>query len=131
MIYLDSSALIKLLHGEAETQSLEEWLLGHFGPRQVTSELTRLEVVRACRRHFADALATTRVLLGSLDVVALTADIIEDAAEIGDPWLRSLDAIQLASALAIKEELTGFVSYDRRLFEAATAAGLRPVRPGA
>ncbi|MEQ4209918.1 type II toxin-antitoxin system VapC family toxin [Actinopolymorpha sp. B17G11] len=131
MIYLDSSALIKLVHGEAESPALEEWIVAHHGPRHVTSELARLEVIRACRRHFADALPHTRAHLGSLDVVALTADIIEDAAEMGDPWLRSLDAIHLASALAIREELTGFVTYDRRLFDAAKAEGLDPVRPGA
>ena len=130
MIYFDSSALIKMVHGEAESPALKEWLLESAGPRHVSSELARIEVIRACRRHFADALALTRAHLASLDVVALTPDILDDAAELSDPSLRSLDAIQLASALVIREELTAFVCYDRRLYAAAAAAGLDPVRPG-
>jgi uncharacterized protein len=131
LIYFDSSALIKMVHGEAESPTLKEWLLDNVGHRHVSSELAKLEVLRACRRHFADVLAHTRAHLATLDVVALTPDILDDAAELTDPGLRSLDAIHLASALAIREELTAVVAYDRRLFEAADAAGLDAVRPGA
>ena len=131
MIYLDTSALLKLFVHEPESSALSHWLTQQTGTRVVTSELTRLETLRACRREYVDLLLQAQAFLGFLDVVALAGDILEDAVHVGTPTLRSLDAIQLASALAIEEELTAFVVYDERLFEAAAAAGLRPIRPGA
>ena len=131
MIYLDSSALLKLLHEERESAALEEWLLARAGTPVVSSELAKVEVIRACRRVNADALPAARALLAELDLIPLTSDVVDEAADVDGTVLRSLDAIHLASALSIRGDLSAFVAYDHRLVEAATAAGLELHRPGA
>ncbi|HEY1989848.1 MAG TPA: type II toxin-antitoxin system VapC family toxin [Acidimicrobiales bacterium] len=130
MNYLDSSALLKLLFDEPESAALEDWTSARAGSPMVSSELARVEVIRACRRLNPDALPEARRLLASLDLVPLTRDLIDDAAEVGESTLRSLDAIHLASAISIGADLTEFVVYDRRLAEAASKAGLETIRPG-
>lgn len=130
MIYLDSSALLKLIHQEAESAALGDWLSTRAGTPVVSSVLAAIEVTRACRRIDADAVPVAKQLLAGLDTIPLTGAVVDEAAEVGDPLLRSLDAIHLASALSIRSDLTGFVAYDHRLAEAAAAAGLRLEMPG-
>ena len=130
MIYLDSSALIKLLLEEPESAGLERWLSIRPDEPITSSELAKVEVIRAMRRLRADSLPAARDLLGPIDLIPLSTRLIEDAANLDGPLLRSLDALHLASALSIADELTAFVAYDRRLSEAASKAGLEPVQPG-
>jgi len=96
----------------------------------VSSVLAKVEVIRASRRLNAAALPAARALLAGVDLIPLTSDLVDEAAEAGEPLLRSLDAIHLVSALSIRAELSAFVAYDSRLAEAGAAAGLDPVRPG-
>jgi predicted nucleic acid-binding protein len=130
VIYLDSSALLKLVFEEPESAALDEWLSARSDLPAVSSELAKLEVVRACRRMEADALPDARALLAALDLIPLTSDVLDDAADVGETLLRSLDAIHLASAMTIRDELSAFVAYDLRLGDAAAVAGLPVVRPG-
>lgn len=130
MIYLDSSALLKLVLEEPESAELEAWLTASAGTPVVSSELARVEVIRACRRANADALPAARTLLAGLDLIPLTTPLVEDAADVGEPLLRGLDAIHLASALSIDADLSVFVAYDQRLADAASAADLETFRPG-
>lgn len=130
MIYLDSSALLKLVFEEDESAALERWLNRRTRTPKVSSELAKVEVVRATRRLDADAVGDARTLVSQLDLIPLTGAVVEQAADVGAPLLRSLDALHLASALSVREELTAFVAYDERLFDAAQAADLAPVRPG-
>ena len=131
MIYLDSSALLKLLFQEPDSDALEGWLSSRPTTALVSSELAKIEVIRATRRLGADALPAARALVSQLDIIPLTSSLITESAEVGPPLLRSLDAIHLASALSLRTELTAFVGYDRRLNEAAEAAGLRLIMPSA
>jgi predicted nucleic acid-binding protein len=78
-----------------------------------------------------DALSEAKVLLAGLDLVPLTGAVVDVAGDVGEPLLRSLDAIHLASALSVGADLTAFVAYDHRLGQAASAAGLRLLAPGA
>lgn len=130
MIYLDSSALLKIVFLEAESVALQEWLATQ-DDALVTSELARVEVLRACRRLDPEAIPAARALLGQLDRVPLTGEVLELAAAVGAPVLRSLDALHLASALSLGVPDLVLVGYDRRLLEAADAAGLGTHRPGA
>ncbi len=130
MIYLDSSAVLKVLIEEQESAALEIWITAQAGAPMVTSTLAKVEVLRACRRLNAEALPAAAALLAELDLIPLTTDVVDQAAEVGGPLLRSLDAIHLASALSIGADLAAFVCYDRRLLEAASAAGLEAVHPG-
>ncbi len=131
MIYLDSSALLKLLHEEAESAALAEWLETRAGTPVTSSELAKVEVVRACRRIDPAVLPEATALLAGLDLIPLTGAVVDHAADVGETTLRSLDAIHLSSALSIRAELSSFVAYDHRLAEAASAAGLELVAPGA
>jgi len=130
VIYLDSSALLKLVFEEDESAALERWLARRARTPKVASELAKVEVVRAARRVDADAVSDARALVSQLDLIPLTGAVVEQAADVGTPLLRSLDALHLASALSVQEDLTAFVAYDDRLYDAAHAAGLGPVRPG-
>ena len=130
MIYLDASAVLKLLIEELESAALESWITAQAGAPMVTSTVAKVEVLRACRRLNAEALPAATALLAELDLIPLTTDVVDAAAEVGGPLLRSLDAIHLASALSIGADLAAFVCYDRRLLEAASAAGLEVVHPG-
>ena len=130
MIYLDTSALVKLVFEETESIDLEHWLLLN-DDRLVTSVVGRVELLRVCRRAQPDAAAQARALLDDLAVVPLTESVADLAEAVGPPGLRSLDALHLASAMELGEALTGFLAYDKRLRDAAAIAGL-PVRtPGA
>ena len=130
MIYLDSSALMKLVRRENETPALHEWLGLRPELPVVTSELGRVEVLRAARRVGGRALTEARAVIGDLDLTPLDHAAQELACDIDDPMLRTLDALHLASAVLLSEELTTFISYDRRLANAARTAGLVVATPG-
>ncbi len=121
--------MLKLVHLERESRVLRSWLESRDVPL-AGSDLLSVELTRACRRVNPSALGQARVVLATLHLVPLTRFLLGDAAELGSPLLRSLDAIHLASALSIRGELSAFVVYDERLAEAATAAGLHVVAPG-
>lgn len=129
MIYLDSSALLKLLFEETESAALAQWISERSGTPMVSSELAKAEVVRAARRLDAAMVPAARALVSQLDLIPLSGGLIDEAADAGDPLLRTLDAIHLASALSIRADLAAFVAYDTRLVAAAEAAGLEPIRP--
>lgn len=129
MIYLDSSALLKLLFEERESAALEHWLADRAGTPAVSSELARVEVLRASRRLNSEALPAARALLAQLDLIPLTSTLIDEAADMEESLLRTLDALHLASVLSIRAELSAFIAYDHRLAAAAAAAGLEPLQP--
>lgn len=130
MIYLDSSALMKLIREEAQTRQLREWLGPQSATPLVTSELGRIEVLRAARRAGTRVLTEARAVIGDVDLVPLDRGVQDLACDIGDPPLRTLDALHLASAVALRDELTAFVAYDLRLANAADASGLPTATPG-
>ncbi|HET9118511.1 MAG TPA: type II toxin-antitoxin system VapC family toxin [Pseudonocardiaceae bacterium] len=131
MIYLDSSALMKLIRMEDETAALRDWLGERPGQPVVSSELGRVEVLRAARRVGGRALTEARAVVGDIDLVPLDRAVQDLASDIGDPLLRTLDALHLASAVLLSGELTVFIAYDQRLTSAAQAAGLVVATPGA
>lgn len=123
MIYLDTSAALKLVVPEAETLSLETWIAERAGLPRVSSRLLRIEMLRSVTRNAPHRMARASVVLSS--IVLLSMDDIAPAAEnIGDRMLRSLDAIHLATANDLRTELTAFVCYDKRLCDSARALGL-------
>ena len=95
--------------------------------RLVTSRVGVIESRRAARRGDAD-LAQLAAVIDRMDVFELDPEIDQRASAIGPPSLRTLDAIHVATALAIPG-LGSFVTYDDRLADAARAVGLPVVRP--
>jgi predicted nucleic acid-binding protein len=129
-LYLDSSALVKLVTREAESSALRSFLRRHRADGRVTSALARVEVVRAVTAGGPDAVAQARRQLARVDHINLERDLLEDAATIAPgSVLRSLDAIHLASARSIGAALRAVVTYDVRMRDAALAIGLMVEAP--
>lgn len=129
-LYLDASALVKLVQVEAESAALRRYLRRHRADERVTSALSRVEVVRAVLAGGTPAVAKARRQLGRLYVVPLDRSLLDDAATLETGHvLRSLDAVHLAAAQRLGGDLRFVVTYDRRMTEAATAVGLPVAAP--
>jgi len=123
MIYLDTSAALKLVVAEAETGRLELWMAERAGIPRVSSRLLRIEMLRAVTRAAPHQMSRANVVLSA--IALLSIDDVAPAAEvIGDKTLRSLDTIHLATAHEIRTDLSAFVCYDKRLQDSAHALGL-------
>ena len=121
-VYLDSSALVKLVIEEPETVELRRYLETRT-PR-VSSALARVEVVRWVRAHGAQAVSRARELLKRIHLLRIDKYLLDSAAALDVPLLRSLDAIHLASAQTLGDDLEALVTYDRRMGDAAAVLGL-------
>jgi predicted nucleic acid-binding protein len=130
LIYLDSSALVKLVVREAESVPLKEWLAAQPTVPRVSSALVRAEVPRAVVAGGDIAAVKARMVLDDVAQIPLTPGLLDEAGAFAAP-LRSLDAIHLVSALRLGAGLEWFVAYDESLLEAAEAVGLAIVAPGA
>lgn len=131
LLYLDSSALVKLILPEAESAALLESLAAW--PGCVASELARVEVMRAARRSSTEPAVEQRAeeVISGLHLLKIDSEILERAARLEPRGLRSLDAIHLASALSLGDDLGAIVIYDGGFAGAATTLGLRVLAPGA
>lgn len=142
MIYLDSCALVKLIREEAESSALQDWLDEREGVPMVTSELAHAEVPRVIRRNnhtdqgelidsakLTADLAEARIVLAAVGSVVLDRELLARAGALGEPMVRTLDAIHLASAHEVDLAELDFVTYDHRLAVVAGNAGLRVVAP--
>lgn len=126
--YLDTSAAVKLVVMEAESTSLREWL----GNREVlSSDLLRVELIRAVRLHDEQVRRQGRLVLEAVDLIRITPQVCDLAAELDRHVLRSLDALHCATALSLGVDLEGVVCYDRRMQEACRGLGLTVEAPGA
>jgi predicted nucleic acid-binding protein len=131
MIYLDSSALVKLVLAEPGSKALHEHLLDHRELIQLSSELAKVEVIRALIRLGAEAevLAEAKTLLRNFARLPIGSEI-DQATTLPGKDLRSLDALHLATARMLGPALSQFITYDKRLAKAALDAGLPVVTPG-
>jgi len=130
LLYVDTSALVKLVVREAESEAVEAEL-DRWGDRS-TSAVTAAELPRAvARREVEDVVRPelVDVLLAVVTEVLVDREVLRVAAQLGPTELGTLDAIHLASALSLGEDLGGLLSYDRRLLDAAAVAGLPTLAP--
>lgn len=129
-LYLDTSALVKLVSKELESEALRKHLRRHRGDGFVTSALARTELVRAVLSGGAGAVAHARRLLVSIDQIRVDVRVLDDAATLpASARLRSLDAIHLASARRVGADLREIVTYDERMIAAAATLGLPTTAP--
>jgi uncharacterized protein len=129
VIYLDTSAFVKLIRGERETPALQVFLRDRPAGPLVSSALLVVETRRAILREAPDQLARADLLLTRIDQVEVTRPVLEAASRLPDPALRSLDAIHLATALQLEGDLEAVVTYDGRLAAAAARQKLPVVTP--
>ncbi len=126
--YVDTSALVKLVVAESETAALRAWL-NEPGRELVACDLARAELMRAVRRAVPDRVLQARGVLDAVTLVHVTPAVFEDAGRLDPPGLRSLDAIHLAAALDLGDDLEGLITYDDRLADAAVSNGVAVVAP--
>lgn len=128
--YFDTSALAKLVVAEDETQALRTWIAERADLPSVTCDLARTELVRAVRRLDRDLLARVREVLDGLTIVEVPTALFTAAGRLDPIGMRSLDAIHLAAALDLGDDLDVLVAYDDRLVQAARSHGIEVAHPG-
>lgn len=127
MAYLDSSAYVKLIVEESESEALHRELAAW--PDRTSSALLEVECVRACRRLGEEVAEAATASLRGLALIPLDEAVLLAARRLDPVELRSLDAVHLATALSIGTDLGALFCYDARLSAAADAAGLRVLAP--
>jgi predicted nucleic acid-binding protein len=127
-VYLDSSALVKLVVEEEESEALIDHLRER--PKRASCALARVEVVRAVRAQGRPAINRARQLLERISLLRLDDMLLDQAAVLDGATLRSLDAIHLAAAQTLGDGLVEVITYDQHLANAAQRIGLRVIAPG-
>jgi uncharacterized protein len=128
-LYIDTSALVKLVTVEPESAPLRSYLLEAGGDAEFTAAITRTELVRAAARlRDTDIARQASLLLTRLQFVEISTALLDAAAVLPPPELRTIDAIHLAAAMTAPE-LRALVTYDRRLADAAADAGVVVASP--
>lgn len=125
--YLDSSAIVKLAVAEEHSGALRSWLRER--PDRTSCAVARTEVLRAVRSTGPAASVAARAILMGLNLIQVDDRLLDAAASIDPAILRSLDAIHLAAALSLGDDLGAVVTYDLRMLEGAQLLGLPTARP--
>jgi uncharacterized protein len=126
-VYLDASALVKLVVPEAESDVLRQFLRRR--PEWTSSALASVELRRAARIRGGHSVQTADELLQRLDLIDLGEEVLDRAARLMPRTLRTLYAIHVASAMLLEQELEALVTYDGRMQDAAELHGLPIAAP--
>jgi len=142
VIYFDTCALLKLIRSDGDSDALGDYIDARPDSRWFSSELARAELARTVRQVNHDShgqlvdgdrlraeLGYVESLWERLDLIAVSTRVLDEAAGIEQPFLRTLDAIHLAAAASMQRSLSAFVTYDKRLAAAAQEAGLPVLSP--
>lgn len=125
--YVDSSAIVKLAVREPESAALRRYLRRRRA--LVSSALARAEVLRALLPAGDEAVARGRSVLRRFDLIRVNDRVLSAAGLLPPTELRTLDAVHLATAALLGEELRALVTYDVRMAVAAERLGYRVVGP--
>ena len=125
---MDASAFVKFIVEEEESRALRVFLAGEHG-RYISSSLLRTEALRAAAKHGSEALTVAREALQRVDLVAIDHRILDNAGLLHPNVMRSLDAIHVATALAIGDDLDVVVTYDERMIKASSLLGIPTATP--
>jgi predicted nucleic acid-binding protein len=127
IIYVDTSAALKLVVEEAESPAVAAYLsaAASKGDSLVASMLLYTELHCAARRRGLPTELVTSVLSGINLADVARSDLLYAAALPGR--LRNADAIHLATAIRLQTD--ALITYDGELGAAATEAGLTALSP--
>jgi predicted nucleic acid-binding protein len=129
LIYLDTSAFLKTVLAEPQSAALDAYL-GRIGaPEFISSALLSVEARRSVLRNDPTRLPRTDLALLRVEQVGLSAAVLETASRLPDPPLRTLDAVHVATALLIRDDVDVVITYDDRMLAAAAAHGLPTACP--
>ena len=127
LVYLDTSAFTKLVAQEQESAALRRHLRS--APLRASAMLLQTEALRAAARLSPAHLAAARQQLRGIAFIQMDRQLYAFAGTLTPPELRSLDALHIAAALTLSQDLAEFVTYDDRMVKAARAQGLPVVSP--
>lgn len=127
MVYLDSSAIVKLVVHEAESAALRRFLRSR--PARGSCAIARVEVPRAVAAVGTEAVQRARLVVGALQLVQLDDALLDAAGALSLAEVRSLDAIHIAAARELGDDLDCLVTHDRRMTVAAEAIGSHVAAP--
>jgi predicted nucleic acid-binding protein len=130
LIYIDTSAFLKLVLDEPQSPALRAHLAARGQTRFVSSALLKVEARRGLLRGDSARMPRADLLLGDVTSLDMSAAVLEKASRLPDSMLRSLDAIHLATALLVRDDLDAVLTYDDRLATAAASHGLTVESPG-
>lgn len=125
--YLDASAAVKLVVQEVETAALRSALLAW--PARVSSELLAIELARTTRRHLGRTPRGLAAVLSGCLLHPIDTTVVRAAVAVEPPGVATLDAIHLATGLLLRQAIGAFITYDKRLAEAARGVGLPVLSP--
>jgi predicted nucleic acid-binding protein len=128
-IYMDTSALVKLVVAEDESQALQSFLSERSEDTLFSAALARTELIRAVALNGPQAIADARNLLSALDTVVLSRQLLDEAGTLQPLRLRSLDVIHLVAAQRAGDTLRTVVTYDVRMLSAAADLGMATASP--
>jgi predicted nucleic acid-binding protein len=130
LIYVDTSAFFKLVKDdEPEGPSMHAYIKAMPSVQFVSSTLLTIEARRGTLRASPRNLPRVDLLLSDVVRIPISDAVIESASRLPDPLLRSLDAIHLATALLIREDIDALLTYDEHLATAARAHGIEVAAP--
>lgn len=135
IVYVDSSALVKRVIRETESDAVDDALAAHTAAKDaiVSSALAWIEVERAVRAGCAasgtslDPAELARVALSGIAESSISAEVVSLARRLDPPVLRSHDAIHLATAILVDADR--LITYDDRLITAAKRHGVPISQP--
>lgn len=130
MIYLDTTAMLKLIAPEPETPALTDYLAARTDTVWFTCSLARAELLRATAAMAPAATDHAHHILDGLDTVAMTDRLVAAAAALNPPPRRTLDALHIAAALTAGPQLHTLITYDPELTEAASRHHITTTHPG-
>lgn len=122
LAYLDTSAYVKLPLEEEGHEGLLSELSRWDG--YVSSMLLGVEAIRACSRYGSDHATDARAWLEGVALLPLDDTVLDVATSLPPANVKTLDALHLATALTVRDEIGAFFTYDQRLAEAAVSHGL-------
>lgn len=138
-IFFDTSSLFKLYHKESGTVELMEFFRNNVIHAVYLAEITKIEfssvVWKKCRKREIDE-KIAKILIEKFDNDSSNFTFVNESYQlrtfakelIEKHWqkgLRTLDSIQLASVLSIKQNVEVFFTSDLILSEIAVLEGLK------
>jgi predicted nucleic acid-binding protein len=126
-VYVDSSAIVKLVVREPESAALRRYLRSR--RPLVASAIARTEVLRALIPLGDEALRRGRQVLRTIELARISDRVLDASGVLPPAELRSLDAVHLATAAQLGASMAGIVTYDERMVAAAEAAGFAVASP--
>ena len=128
LLYVDTSAFLKLFVTEPGSEAMLQLSLTHLG-NLASSDLLIAETIGTLNRREL-GVSDAKAALKAVHLMPIRRDILDTAAELSKFGLRTLDGIHLATALSVKSNLEAFITFDHKLAEVAQQLGLRVIEPG-